>query len=582
MSEQIYDLYKPKTMKKYVDVDKKWKKDNSMTLKYLPNAYHLTDIKQLSDHDNLIKIIEKMKLLHNVKLKKTEYVDYNTIFGNILRDIRDYDMAKKIKNIDPDFSLLNWNWKLIHGDLWLNNIVVSDWDLYFVDGNIFNLKTQSSLWNPYIDVAHFIAVWLFRKAYYYKITEHKYMLWKQIEWFINTILKQYFDNELFDEYKFRLALALSFLSKVANYENIFHWEKYEEEWKKLKVLCEKMTIISLEAKSIHEIFDIFLKKICVSENEKKINLTWWTVNDVKLNVDHWYVEKDYKSERSNFIRDLYYHLYSPLAPKIKDIGKSLFYQEFLDDYKIIGHKEYINNYDLLDLLASKLNKLHQKTNITKLVNDFKNKNLIKKYSLKELNKKDPYVYSYKYSFKSIMKRANNKILSMIFQKIDFDILSKQENYRVIHGDVWTWNILINKIWKLYLIDGEAFQVKNYFSVWHPYADITLFVILTFIIMPIQTGIVEWEKIPVNKILNATKYFLDSYSKKINRKEFEIAFILNMINKLSDITYLVRKKKLTEDQFFYYQILIKNIDSLENDGFLKYIKNTLNCCNKLIR
>lgn len=211
-----YNPFSPKVK----DYSKDW-----MKMEYIPKG-KMPTLADLTGWSKLIhKIAENLRIMHSKPVAKQmpeahqkQKFDYRLVLRKFTSKIEDPKFVKKLSTNIDQFKILNKeeDFGLIHGDFWLNNIIVAK-EVFFIDGEEEYLKTDKSLGNKYLDVAFFIAYSILRRAFFEKLTENKPINEQKIRKTINKFLGTYFGKKKPNQIRIVKALSLSFLSKVHMY-----------------------------------------------------------------------------------------------------------------------------------------------------------------------------------------------------------------------------------------------------------------------------------------------------------------------------------------------------------------------------
>jgi len=143
------------------------------------------------------------------------------------------------------------------------------------------------------------------------------------------------------------------------------------------------------------------------------------------------VEKHYREKkiRKRLLRDVMFHTYNPFSPKIKHYSKDWMKMDYIPDATIPTLKKLLGWNNLLSRIAYNLKIMHSKPVARQIPeahvkNDFDYRLVLKKF----LSKVDDHKFK-------------KKLLDEIEQ---FNVLNKEEDFGLIHGDFWLNNIIVAK------------------------------------------------------------------------------------------------------------------------------------------
>jgi len=203
------------------------------------------------------------KGLSDKEREQAQKFNYLTQLRKIIKNIDDKQFVNRIKRDMKKFEVLNdtRDFALIHGDLWLNNILLKG-DVYFIDAERPETKGFMSIGNKYVDVAFFITQSMLKRAFYNKVSFNKKIQKKKLRKAINEFVSNYFFGKNVLVHR-RLLIAMSYcLIKRAMVHDVRKKKQKREltpEEEKFREFDKEMALVCLDVAKLDNILDYFFE-----------------------------------------------------------------------------------------------------------------------------------------------------------------------------------------------------------------------------------------------------------------------------------------------------------------------------------
>jgi thiamine kinase-like enzyme len=238
---------------------------------FIPNAKMLTFDYLLNgniagDIGRALRVTHKRKKLFFKQLssmQKAEAQRFNYVaqLRKIIKDIDDEQFVGRIRRDIAKFEVLNdaRDFALIHGDLWLNNILLKG-EIYFIDAERPETKGSMSIGNKYIDVAFLITQSMLKRSYFLNVNEGRKIETKKLEKAINDFVSNYFfGKNLLVQRRLLTAMAFCFIKRAVVWDNKKRKEKREldEKQEKFREFDKEMALVCLDVAKLDNVLNYF-------------------------------------------------------------------------------------------------------------------------------------------------------------------------------------------------------------------------------------------------------------------------------------------------------------------------------------
>jgi aminoglycoside phosphotransferase len=267
--EEIFSKFSPYAPRVVgTDEDKK-----RLYTEYIPGARMLTFDYLLkkniaSNIGRALRITHKRKKmffrsLSGKEKESAQKFDYIFQLKKIIKDIDDMQFVLRIKRDLIKFDVLNdkKDFALIHGDLWLNNILLKG-DIYFIDAERPETKGNMSIGNKYIDIGFLISQSMLKRSYYIQVIEGKNIQTKKLRKAINDFVSNYFfGKNLLVHRRLLTAMSFCFIKRARSWDVKKNSQRREltEQEEKFREFDKEMALVCLDVAKLDNVLDYFFK-----------------------------------------------------------------------------------------------------------------------------------------------------------------------------------------------------------------------------------------------------------------------------------------------------------------------------------
>jgi thiamine kinase-like enzyme len=267
--EAIFSKYSPFAPR----VIAKDESEGSLYTEYIPGARMLTLdylLKKniMGDIGRALRITHKRKKLFfkdltDAQKKRAHDFNYITQLKKIIKNIDDEQFVARIKRDFKKFEVMNntKDFALIHGDLWLNNILLKG-EVYFIDAERPETKGYLSIGNKYVDVGFFITQSMLKRSFYNKTRDGTKIQEKKLRKAVNDFVSNYFFGKyILIHRRLLTAMSFCFVKRAMVWDNKkkkLNRELTEQE-EKFREFDKEMALVCMDVAKLDNVLDYFFK-----------------------------------------------------------------------------------------------------------------------------------------------------------------------------------------------------------------------------------------------------------------------------------------------------------------------------------